>query len=509
MRARFALALAALSFGLHSYAATNIFGPKSYAVTTGAPQTIQDTFTAGAACNGSMSFVLRVENDGVASAEVSVNGVAILGASDFSAATGVLELPLRLELTNRIDVTVRGGKKNGRVTLTIRQEVEQDAATKRYALTSKKQTFRDTIPLAGTGGAWVLFVENGPSGAASVAKGSIALNGVTVIDWSKNTALMRRAVAVRAANDVTVDLSGDSGAAISVSLRQVADESICTPVVAISTPPAGETIHSAVFHATGIAAGGRDLGVMVNGRAAELDLAHTGSLADPYLWSAEVYAADGPLTITAIARNAAGLTVAATRDVGVSIDATSMRLIAEVPSAVAPASIRFQLDGVPDGATKYEADLDGNGSFEIVSASEPALAASYATPGLRRVTVRVTSPAGVRTATAFVSIADFGTLDTLLQQRWSSFRAALARRDVPAALLLMAGEEAREKYGELFTLLLERLPAISATMDPILPVSINGEYAKYLLTRVEDGRTFGYSVYFIRDEDGVWRIAQF
>ena len=36
-----------------------------------------------------------------------------------------------------------------------------------------------------------------------------------------------------------------------------------------------------------------------------------------------------------------------------------------------------------------------------------------------------------------------------------------------------------------------------------------GDAARYLLRGVQNGRTFGYHVYFVRDGDGVWRLQQF
>jgi hypothetical protein len=218
---------------------------------------------------------------------------------------------------------------------------------------------------------------------------------------------------------------------------------------------------------------------------------------------------EGSLMLVATVRTAAGLTATDERQVTVEPTAEAMALIALTPAGVAPETVRFRLKNMPEGATRYEVDYDGDGAFEVVAAMLPPLAVTYTTPGLRVVAVRVTNAGGEHIAKAPVNVVEFGTIDAVLKQRWNAFRSMLAVRDVGGALQLISGDAARAKYGRALATLAGRLPAIATTMAPLDPVFIRGTFAEYLITRIEDGLEHGYYVYFVRDADGIWRIAQF
>ncbi len=68
---------------------------------------------------------------------------------------------------------------------------------------------------------------------------------------------------------------------------------------------------------------------------------------------------------------------------------------------------------------------------------------------------------------------------------------------------------ARPEYERAFNLIRPSLPSFAAGLNAIEPIWIHGSAAHYLLTRTEEGRLRGYHVYFVRDGDGLWRIAQF
>lgn len=89
------------------------FGPKTYVRSTGAPVTVTDTF---AVLNPATQFTLRVTNGGlvdgqyelVSSSVITLNGVQVVGPSNFNQHVTVLSVPITLQATNEIDVQVRG-----------------------------------------------------------------------------------------------------------------------------------------------------------------------------------------------------------------------------------------------------------------------------------------------------------------------------------------------------------------------------------------------------------------
>src|SRR5438045_1690043 len=62
-----------------------IFGPQTLTRTTGAPNVFNYTFTAATI---SVPYTLRIDNHGIDSAVVTLNGVQVLGPSDFKSGGG-------------------------------------------------------------------------------------------------------------------------------------------------------------------------------------------------------------------------------------------------------------------------------------------------------------------------------------------------------------------------------------------------------------------------------------
>src|SRR2546425_6137322 len=57
------------------------YGPETHRRSTGAPTTIQRSFSV---LNPSTTFTIRIRSDGVSSAVISMNGVVVVGPSDFN-----------------------------------------------------------------------------------------------------------------------------------------------------------------------------------------------------------------------------------------------------------------------------------------------------------------------------------------------------------------------------------------------------------------------------------------
>ncbi|HYR27606.1 MAG TPA: hypothetical protein VEU30_04030, partial [Thermoanaerobaculia bacterium] len=103
----------------------------------------------------------------------------------------------------------------------------------------------------------------------------------------------------------------------------------------------------------------------------------------------------------------------------------------------------------------------------------------------------------------------FASMDRLLRSVWSGFVDVLAAGDPDASLEWLAGEATRAKYRGPLRLIEARLPELAASLRTLYAVSIGGDTAHYLVTRPEEGRTFGYHVYFARDARGLWKVVQF
>ena len=81
------------------------YGPVTYVRSNGAPSPVTASFTA---LNVNMTYTLRIDNSGVSSAVVNLNGVEVVGPNDFNSNITVITKTIRLLTNNQISVELRG-----------------------------------------------------------------------------------------------------------------------------------------------------------------------------------------------------------------------------------------------------------------------------------------------------------------------------------------------------------------------------------------------------------------
>ncbi len=508
-------------------AATIFFGPKTYTLATGSPVTISETisYDTSQTCDGKTAFVLVIQNGGtgttgpVSSANVTVNGTTVAKESDFNGKQARIERPIILLIgANALGVQLKGGNPGNGLTLSVRKEIEEAIRPASvFLLGGGQQTFSQSFTVADPTSPFVLTLQNGDaSGLHAVNSGSVRVNGIEVIaekDLTSNARLLRKNVVLQTTNTLTADLKGQAGDSVTLAIKRVLDESACGPHVFFSTPAAGSVIGTSLILVTGTTTGTSDVGVTVNGFPASIDVAAAGTLAAPFRWIAQVEADRGPLTLHAIATTASGSRGEASRDVSVSPVSNDLIVRASPPSGLVPLLVTLNVTSpAPESVSRYEADLDGDGTYEIAGPTLPdPLTATFSTPGVHVITVRATDVNGriTTTASAAVVAQTFALMDSLLKATWSRFVAALGSGNVDTALAQLVDDATRDKYRAALVLIQPTVKSFAAAIQNIQPMWISANAAHYLLTRLEAGELVGYHVYFARDENGVWRIVQF
>ena len=107
--------------------------------------------------------------------------------------------------------------------------------------------------------------------------------------------------------------------------------------------------------------------------------------------------------------------------------------------------------------------------------------------------------------TVAVVVEDAVKRDQELRAIWTQFTGALARGSKSEALAYLNGP-AQAKYGPVFDVLGPYLNEIVASYSPPLRSLIATELAEYAIVRQVGGEKRLYFMYFVRGEDGVWRI---
>ncbi len=112
------------------------------------------------------------------------------------------------------------------------------------------------------------------------------------------------------------------------------------------------------------------------------------------------------------------------------------------------------------------------------------------------------------TETTIVNILSFEEMDALLRSKWEGMKGAMINRDVEKAGNYFP-QWTRERYTGIFSSLGDRLPQIALDMQNIGMIYLIDGVAKYRIRRMEGVGEITYYIYFVRDENGLWKIQQF
>jgi len=178
-------------------------------------------------------------------------------------------------------------------------------------------------------------------------------------------------------------------------------------------------------------------------------------------------------------------------------------------SALAGKRVKFEYEfqsTVP--ISSLAMDFDGDGTDDLTS-NDPAspLSFQYMIGGLYLARLMLVDANGeTYQAEVSVDVQDLSAVDPIFQSLWDSIRQALTEGNVASALQFVT-PGARPKFEAVWTALLPNIGSIYASYSPLRGYNITEDLATYFITRVVNGTTEVYFVDFIRDADGIWRVA--
>ncbi len=174
----------------------------------------------------------------------------------------------------------------------------------------------------------------------------------------------------------------------------------------------------------------------------------------------------------------------------------------------APLLVGFRLGTHTTGPIqRVEADYDGDGTVDFSTTdATAALQHYYAQSGAYVAQFTVTGAEGAaHTLEYAVVLFDVRETDTMLRTVYSDMLASLKAQDVDAALKAVTGG-AYEKYKSVFTTLHADLPQVVDQLGELQGGIIGEGMAEYAVVREVNGKKMAFLFYFLRSEDGVWRI---
>ena len=311
------------------------------------------------------------------------------------------------------------------------------------------------------------------------------------------------AIAVHPAADTTytVTATGPGGSATSS-----VDVLVTSPIsIEILSPSAGDTIlrPDVMVQGTFSNATGRETGIVVNGKVAMV-------YGSRFVVN-HVPLEEGLNTITATATDAGGNTQAAETTVSAAIPEHHITLSTNIASGSAPLEMSLGIGGT-FGIQDAVVSFVGPAPDEFVQLAPDDYQATFTQKGVVFITAEAVHAGTACQDTIGIVVVDETAVDALLREKWDNMKAHLISMDVVGAVRDF-DENKKGLYEEVFSALLGRLPQIAGNMQDISLISIENRSAKYRIRRVETHNTgtfeVTYYVYFIMDENGIWKIYRF
>ena len=272
--------------------------------------------------------------------------------------------------------------------------------------------------------------------------------------------------------------------------------------VTIDSPTNNATFYRPDVMVTGTVTntGGYETGVTVNGVIANVYGNNFVANHVPLM--------SGTNTITATAIDTNGGTSSATTTVNAVFSGYYISLTADTSSGVAALVTTLRIDG---------SFSIGNSSISVTGPGQPVFLSSSAdtyqvqmTPeGIYYFTASVTGPdANTYQDTIAVVAMNATALDNLLRGKWNAMVTSLGNEDITTAITYLS-PDTRAIYQQMYTAIIDQLPAMVATQTGFNFISVNNNTAFYDLITLENGTAYSYEVVFVKGLNGLWTIHDF
>jgi len=319
--------------------------------------------------------------------------------------------------------------------------------------------------------------------------GSVALNGTTTVSPIETTTY-------------TITATGPGGTVTnSVTITVMPQVSLT-----ITSPNNGLTINrpDVMVQGTLINADGNEIGVTVNGIVAMV-------YGNQFVAN-HVHLQEGANTITATATDNQGYTASDSVTVNVENIGDYITITALPESGISPLETRLSIDGT-FSFTESTLTHTGPGTIEYLESNPDEYLVRITGEGIYYFTAEVTdTESNVHTDTVAVVVLNQALLDQLLRGKWSGMQQALIAGDITGALNYHY-EGKKEKYESIYNFLGANLPALVQQMQGIELIYMEDNRAKYRINREHeiDGQsvTITYYIYFVKDENGLWKIEKY
>ncbi len=107
-----------------------------------------------------------------------------------------------------------------------------------------------------------------------------------------------------------------------------------------------------------------------------------------------------------------------------------------------------------------------------------------------------------------LNVLDPVQTEALLQQKWDAMQAELLAGNIDGALTYFVGGS-QSRYRQLFTDLQASLPGIFASIETFHLLSVSNDRAEAEAVIPRAGTTYSYPIFYIQNENGIWKLRGF
>lgn len=276
--------------------------------------------------------------------------------------------------------------------------------------------------------------------------------------------------------------------------------------ISIASPSAGETISGPDVMVKGaiINSTGNETGVTVNGIVANV-------YGNQFIAN-HVPLVEGLNTLTLTAIDTEGNTATTSINVNAVTTGNYIRLTSNIESGNPPLEVTLRIDGT-FSIENSSLNMTGPIQPEIISSSPDEYTTKMLAEGIYYFTASVTGPDNILYEdTIAVVVFNKAQIDRLLRGKWEGMRESLYNQDIEAALNYYS-EETKNLHYDFYTALYDYLPQLAQEMQEIQMIYAENNTAQYRMRQDElyggEMVTMTYYIYFIKDNDGAWKIYRY
>jgi hypothetical protein len=271
----------------------------------------------------------------------------------------------------------------------------------------------------------------------------------------------------------------------------------------ITSPVDGSTVNKSEITVTGtVITQADEVGITVNGILASI-------YGNQFVVN-NVPLVEGSNIIVAKAIDSNGATQEARITITAAPSANYIRLTANIESGIAPLETTLTVDSNLDLTNSYLTyTYPGTTPPEVTAISTEEYKVRMTVEGVYTFTATVTDAQGVTyTDSIAITVLNRNALDALLKGKWEGMKEALVNKDVEKAVSYFT-DWTKERYSGIFTALGDRLPQVAQDMQDIRMIYLRNGVAKYRIRRIEAAGEITYYIYFVKDDNGLWKISTF